>query len=117
MERGGVAVAAQALADANHKLEVLLQILGSAQELHTISAEHMAAALAEVVCVGEWLRAGLAQNAEGPMAEELERYRAGATAHRASPPGGGAGPSGSRRRLGANGAPVGRTGSLFALLF
>ncbi len=70
-----LAISAQAIADANRKLDLLLQVLRPAQESFSISAEHMAAVLAEVLRVGEWLRAGLAHNAEGRMAEELERYR------------------------------------------
>jgi hypothetical protein len=73
MESLGISV--QALEDANRKLDLLLDILRPAQASFSISAEHMAAVLAEVLRVGEWLRAGLAHNAEGRMAQELERYR------------------------------------------
>lgn len=73
MESVGISV--QALEGANRKLDLLLDILRPAQASFSISTEHMAAVLAEVLRVGEWLRAGLAHNAEGRMAQELERYR------------------------------------------
>ncbi|MFY9561109.1 MAG: hypothetical protein WAQ52_12820 [Terriglobales bacterium] len=68
-------ISVHVLEDANRKLELLLDILRPAQASFSLTAEHMAAALAEVLRVGEWLRAGLAQSAEGPLAQELERYR------------------------------------------
>lgn len=61
--------------DANRKLGLLLEVLRPAQESFSISVEHMAAVLGELLRTGEWLRAGLAHNAEGRLAEELERYR------------------------------------------
>jgi hypothetical protein len=71
----GVAISLHSMEEANRKLDLLLQILRPAQASFTISAEHMAAILAELLRVGEWMRAGLAHNAEGKLAEELERYR------------------------------------------
>jgi hypothetical protein len=73
MESLGISL--HALEDANRKLDLLLDVLRPAQQSFSISAEHMAAVLAELLRVGELLRAGLAQNAEGPLAQELERYR------------------------------------------
>ena|SRR5215813_1755717 len=64
-----------ALEDANRKLDLLVEVLRPAQESFSVSAEHMAAVLGELLRVGEWLRAGLAHNAEGRLAEELEHYR------------------------------------------
>jgi hypothetical protein len=71
----GLSISVQAIEEANRKLDLLLDILRPAQASFSISAEHMAAVFAEVLRVGEWLRAGLAQNAAGHLAEELERYR------------------------------------------
>lgn len=65
----------QTLERANQKLDLLLNSLRPAPESYSISAEHMAAALAEVLRVGEWLRAGRAHPAAGRVAEELDRYR------------------------------------------
>jgi hypothetical protein len=65
----------QSLETANHKLEFLLEALRPAPSSCSLSAEHMAAALAEVLRVGEWLRAGLAKQTHGRMPEELQRYR------------------------------------------
>ncbi len=70
-----LAISVQALEDANRKLDLLLEVLRPAQESFSVSPEHMAAVLGELLRVGEWLRAGLAHNAEGHLAEELERYR------------------------------------------
>ncbi len=71
----GVGISVQSIEGANRRLDLLLEILRPAQESFSLTAEHMAAVLAEVLRAGEWLRAGLARNAEGRMAEELERYR------------------------------------------
>ena len=71
----GLGISVHALEDANRKLDLLLEILRPAQESFSVSAEHMAAAMAELLRVGEWMRAGLAHNAEGRMAQELDRYR------------------------------------------
>lgn len=65
----------RAVQEANQKLQLLLDILRPEQELFSAGAEPMAAALAEVIRVGELLRTGLAVKSEGPGAEELERYR------------------------------------------
>jgi len=73
MESIGISV--RTLEEANQKLGLLLEILRPAQASFSITAEHMAAVLAEVLRVGEWLRADLASKAEGRLAEELERYR------------------------------------------
>jgi hypothetical protein len=73
---GSIEIPVRAIEDANHKLHRLLDILRPEQQSFSAGAEHMAAALEEVIRVGEWLRAGLAMKAEGRMAEELERYRA-----------------------------------------
>ena len=70
-----LAVSVQAIEDANRKLDLLLEILRPAQASFAINAEHMAAVLGELLRVGEWMRAGLALNAKGPLAHELERYR------------------------------------------
>ena len=71
----GVGISTQALEDANRKLDALLKILRPAQESFSVSVEHMAAVMAELLRVGDWMRAGLAQNAEGAVAQELDRYR------------------------------------------
>jgi hypothetical protein len=71
----GVVIPTQALREANHRLDLLLTTLGRAQDCFPISAEQMAAALAEVLRVGEWLRAGLSNQTENGMPEELRRYR------------------------------------------
>lgn len=72
MER--LAVPVQDLEKTNCRLQQLLEILGPAQESSAVNPQHMAAVFAEVMRVGEWLRNGLARNAEGRMAEELARY-------------------------------------------
>jgi len=71
----GVVIPTQALRDANHRLDLLLTTLRPAHDSCPVSAEQMAAALAEVLRVGEWLRAGLANQTDGGMPEELQRYR------------------------------------------
>jgi hypothetical protein len=71
----GVGIAVQALENANQKLDLLLKTLRPAQGSCAVGAEQMAAALAEVLRVGEWLRAGLAKQTDGRVPEELERYR------------------------------------------
>src|SRR5262249_23651668 len=71
----GIGISVHSMEEANRKLDLLLKILHPAQASFSISAEHMAAVLAELLRVGEWMRAGLAHNAEGRLAEELERYR------------------------------------------
>jgi hypothetical protein len=71
----GVVISVQTLQDTNQRLDVLIKILSPAQKSLSVTPEHMAALLAELLCAGEWLGAGLAHNAEGGMANELERYR------------------------------------------
>jgi len=73
MESVGISV--QSIQDTNQRLDVLIEILRPAQDSFSVTPEHMAAVLAELLRAGEWLRAGLARNAEGRMADELERYR------------------------------------------
>jgi hypothetical protein len=71
----GLEIPVQALEDANQKLDRLLKILQPAHNSRLVGAEQMAAVLAAVLRVGEWLRAELAHPAAGRMAEELDRYR------------------------------------------
>jgi uncharacterized membrane protein YccC len=71
----GIAVPVQALEDANRKLDLLLKVLQPARDACPIRAEHMAAVLAEVLRVGEWLRAGLANRKDGRIPAELDQYR------------------------------------------
>jgi len=72
MER--LAVPVQELEKTNGKLQLLLETLGPAEAPPAINTQHVADVFAEVMRVGEWLRDGLARNAEGRMAEELGRY-------------------------------------------
>jgi len=69
-----LAIPTQALQDANHRLALLLQALKPKAAPCPISAEHMSAALAEVLRVGEWLRGGLAQQTTEGMPEALQQY-------------------------------------------
>lgn len=71
----GLEIPVQALEDANQELDRLLNILRPAHSCRSVTAEQMAAVLAAVLRVGEWLRAELAHPAAGRMAEELEGYR------------------------------------------
>jgi hypothetical protein len=71
----GVGISVQSIQDTNQRLDVLIEILRPAQDSFSVTPEHMAAVLAEVLRAGEWLRTGLARNAEGRVAGELERYR------------------------------------------
>jgi hypothetical protein len=71
----GVEISVQSIQDTNQRLDVLIEILRPAQNSLSATPEHMAAVLAEVLRAGEWMRVGLARNAEGCMADELERYR------------------------------------------
>ena len=71
----GVGISVQAIQDTNQRLDALIEVLRPAQDSFSVTPEHMAAVLAEVLRAGEWLRACLARNAEGRMADELERYR------------------------------------------
>jgi len=71
----GLEISVQSIQDTNQRLDVLIEILRPAQDSFSVTPEHMAAVLAEALPAGEWLRAGLARNAEGCMADELERYR------------------------------------------
>lgn len=71
----GVMIPTQALQDANHRLALLIQALTPNPVPHPMSAEHMSAALAEVLRVGEWLRGGLAKQTTGGMPEALRQYR------------------------------------------
>ena len=71
----GVEISVQSIQDTNQRLDVLIEILRPKQDSFSVTPEHMAALLAEVLRAGEWLRAGLAHNAEGRTADELEGYR------------------------------------------
>ena len=70
----GVAVSVQSIEDTNRNLDSLIEILRRAQKSFSVTPEHMATLLAEVLRAGEWLRSGLARNAQGRMADELARY-------------------------------------------
>ena len=72
MER--LAVPVQELEKTNGKLQHLLELLAPTQPSLAVNTQHVADVFAEVMRVGEWLRDGLARNAEGRMAEELGRY-------------------------------------------
>ena len=67
-------VPVQQLEKTNDKLRQLLETLGPADVSPTLNTQDVAAVFTEVMQVGEWLRDGLARNAEGPMANELARY-------------------------------------------
>jgi hypothetical protein len=71
----GVTIPTQALQDANHRLALLLQALETKAAPCPVSPEHMSAALAEVLRVGEWLRGGLAKQTTNGMPEALQQYR------------------------------------------
>ena len=71
----GVGVSVRSLEDTNQRLELFIKILKPARKSFSVTPEHMAALLAELLRAEEWLGAGLAHNAEGRMAHELERYR------------------------------------------
>ena len=70
----GVAVSVQSIEDTNRNLDSLIEILRRAQKSFSVTPEHMATLLAEVLRAGEWLRSALARNAQGRMADELARY-------------------------------------------
>jgi hypothetical protein len=71
----GLTMSVQALEAANRKLDFLLAVLRPAPAPFSLRPEDMAAVLAEVLRVGEWLRGAPARPEAGPMTEELAQYR------------------------------------------
>jgi len=65
-------ISVRAIKEVNQKLAQFADALQRTSP--SLTAEQMAEVLAEVVRIGEWTRAGLTQNTDGRMAEELERY-------------------------------------------
>jgi len=72
MESVGISV--EAMAEVNRKLTQFLDTLQPTRASHSVTPEQMSAVFAELVRVAEWKRAGAAQHAQGPLAEELSRY-------------------------------------------
>jgi hypothetical protein len=72
----GLTISRAAIEEVNRKLAQFVDLLQSKPGSSPLTAEHMAAVLAEVVRMGEWMRPGQSENAQGPLAEPLNRYRA-----------------------------------------
>lgn len=67
-------ISIQAIKEVNRKLGQFAEAVR--QPSLAISADQMSSVLAEIVRVGEWTGAGLANNADSRLAAELNRYRA-----------------------------------------
>lgn len=71
----------------NDRLDALLESLCDSPVSFSLSADQMAAILGEVMRVGDWLRAGLARNADPVLTGQLNRYRGHLEHLRAALPG------------------------------
>jgi hypothetical protein len=70
----GVAVSLQAIKETNQKLDSLIEVVSHGSQSLSVTPDHMATLLAELLRAGEWLRAGLGNNSQDHMANELEGY-------------------------------------------
>lgn len=77
----------EAIARVNKKLDGLLAAVAPAPASFSLTAEQMAAILAEVMRVGDWLQAGLARDPDPVLQQELGRYRLHLEQLRATLPG------------------------------
>ena len=70
----GVAVSLQAIKETNQKLDSLIEVVSPGRQSLSVTPDHMATLLAELLRAGEWLQAGLTNNSQDDMANELEGY-------------------------------------------